>query len=168
MSGLVGLLSRSGGAAGLGQVFATYATTPVRAQVLTALENVEMALRMWTCGGAMFILPCSRVGHVFRARQPFSFPNATGALTVRRNAWRVASVWMDEVADAVGLGVDARVLRAMHGAPGLEERRALRRALHCHSFRWYLENVFPDHPPLPSAFRWASATDVDQAGVSEA
>lgn len=132
------------------------------------VENVEMALRMWTCGGAMFILPCSRVGHVFRARQPFSFPNATGALTVRRNAWRVASVWMDEVADAVGLGVDARVLRAMHGAPGLEERRALRRALHCHSFRWYLENVFPDHPPLPSAFRWASATDVDQARVSEA
>ena len=40
MSGLVGLLSRSGGAAGLGQVFATYATTPVRAQVLTALAGV--------------------------------------------------------------------------------------------------------------------------------
>ena len=40
MSGLVGLLSRSGGAAGLGQVFALYATTKVRAQLLTAAAGV--------------------------------------------------------------------------------------------------------------------------------
>ena len=118
------------------------------------LENVEMSLRVWTCGGAMYTLPCSRVGHVFRASQPFTWPNGSGALTVRRNAWRVASVWMDEVADAIGLGLNARALRALNGAPGLEERRELRRQLGCKSFRWYLREVYPDHPPLPRGFRW--------------
>merc|ERR1712185_570583 len=88
------------------------------------VENVEMALRIWTCGGGLYTLPCSRVGHVFRGAQPFSWPNGTGALTVRRNAWRVAAVWMDEVADAVGLGLDARVRTALGaaGEAGLDER----------------------------------------------
>jgi Na+/H+ antiporter NhaC len=34
--GLVGLILRNGGAAGMGRVFARYATTSVRAQLLTA------------------------------------------------------------------------------------------------------------------------------------
>ena len=38
------------------------------------IENVEMALRVWTCGGGLYTLPCSRVGHVFRSKQPFSWP----------------------------------------------------------------------------------------------
>jgi polypeptide N-acetylgalactosaminyltransferase len=115
------------------------------------LENVEMAVRVWTCGGgALHTLPCSRVGHVFRSAQPFSFPNGSGALTVQRNAWRVASVWMDEAAEALGLGRNARIGRMRGAADGLNERHELRRRLRCRSFRWYLEEVFPDHPKLPS------------------
>jgi polypeptide N-acetylgalactosaminyltransferase len=120
------------------------------------VENIEMSLRMWMCGGALYTLPCSRVGHVFRFAQPFSWPNGSGALTVRRNTWRVAAVWMDEVADAVGLGINAAVLRELHGAPGLDSRRELRRRLRCRSFRWYLETVFPDHPALPVSFKWTA------------
>ena len=40
MSGLVGLISRNGGAAGLGKFFARYATTSVRAQLLTAAAGI--------------------------------------------------------------------------------------------------------------------------------
>lgn len=33
------------------------------------VENVEMALRMWTCGEGLYTLPCSRVAHAFRHAQ---------------------------------------------------------------------------------------------------
>jgi hypothetical protein len=29
-------------------------------------ENTELALKMWTCGGRMVMVPCSRVGHMYR------------------------------------------------------------------------------------------------------
>jgi polypeptide N-acetylgalactosaminyltransferase len=118
------------------------------------VENIEMSLRVWMCGGQLLTLPCSRVGHVFRTAQPFTWPNGSGALTVRKNAWRVGAVWLDDVAPAVGLGISDAAMRVLQGAPGLDERRALRRRLGCRSFRWYLQSVFPDHPDLPKTFRW--------------
>ena len=75
----------------------------------------------------------------------------TGAgLTLLRNARRVAEVWLDEAESLVGGGARFRHLG------DLEARRALRRKLHCRPFRWYLENIFPDHDPLPRQFRWTT------------
>uniref|UniRef100_A0A8C4JL46 Polypeptide N-acetylgalactosaminyltransferase n=1 Tax=Dromaius novaehollandiae TaxID=8790 RepID=A0A8C4JL46_DRONO len=56
-------------------------------------ENVELGIRVWQCGGSVEVLPCSRIAHIERAHKPY-----TEDLTahVRRNALRVAEVWMDE------------------------------------------------------------------------
>ena len=87
----------------------------------------------------------------------------TGAgLTLLRNARRVAEVWLDEAESLVGGGARFRHLG------DLEARRALRRKLHCRPFRWYLENIFPDHDPLPSGFRWATPPPRESAAATGA
>lgn len=46
------------------------------------------------CGGQLLILPCSRVGHIFRKRRPYGSPG--GQDTMAHNSLRLAHVWMDE------------------------------------------------------------------------
>lgn len=47
------------------------------------------------CGGILEILPCSRVGHVFRKATPYSFPGGTSQIVNHNNA-RLVNVWLDE------------------------------------------------------------------------
>ncbi|KAM5190279.1 inactive polypeptide N-acetylgalactosaminyltransferase-like protein 5 [Callospermophilus lateralis] len=56
-------------------------------------ENVEISLRIWMCGGQLYIIPCSRVGHVVR-NQIKRDPDLERAVV--ENYLRVVHVWMDE------------------------------------------------------------------------
>lgn len=46
------------------------------------------------CGGTLEIMPCSKVGHIFRHRRPYGSPD--GEDTMLHNSLRVAYVWMDD------------------------------------------------------------------------
>lgn len=46
------------------------------------------------CGGHLDLIPCSRVGHIFRHRRPYGSPD--GQDTMLYNSLRVAHVWMDD------------------------------------------------------------------------
>lgn len=82
-------------------------------------ENVELAFRVnilkypnafiiifkfiiqkvWMCGGALEVLPCSRVGHLYRI-STYSFNGDQSEIKARNN-FRLIEVWMDEFKDYI-------------------------------------------------------------------
>jgi polypeptide N-acetylgalactosaminyltransferase len=103
-------------------------------------ENFEISFRVWMCGGSLEIIPCSRVGHVFRKRHPYQFPDGN-AQTYAKNTKRTAEVWMDEYKKFF---YAARPFAQSKECGDLEERKRLRQRLHCKTFGWYLHHIYPD------------------------
>ncbi|XP_057666804.1 polypeptide N-acetylgalactosaminyltransferase 5 isoform X2 [Diorhabda carinulata] len=103
-------------------------------------ENLEMSFRVWQCGGILEIIPCSHVGHVFRDKSPYTFPGGVSKI-VLHNAARVADVWMDEWRDFYYI-MNPGAKNVPVG--DITARKELREKLQCKSFRWYLENVYPE------------------------
>ena len=102
------------------------------------------------CGGELEILPCSRVGHVFRNRRPYN--NDGKDDTMSYNSMRVAEVWMDDYKKHFYY-VKKNLKGRNYG--NISARRELRRELKCNSFKWYLYNVYLELE-IPSERRGSS------------
>ncbi|PNI28172.1 GALNTL5 isoform 10 [Pan troglodytes] len=101
-------------------------------------ESLELSVRIWMCGGQLFIIPCSRVGHISK-KQTGKPSTIISAMT--HNYLRLVHVWLDEYKEQFFLRKPG-LKYVTYG--NIHERVELRKRLGCKSFQWYLDNVFPE------------------------
>ncbi|KQL59484.1 hypothetical protein AAES_21158 [Amazona aestiva] len=115
--------------------------------------------QVWMCGGGMFDVPCSRVGHIYRKYVPYKVPSGT---SLARNLKRVAETWMDEFAEYIY----QRRPEYRHLSTGdISAQKELRKHLKCKDFKWFMAAVAWDvpkyYPPVePPPAAWGEIRNV--------
>ncbi|XP_051467181.1 polypeptide N-acetylgalactosaminyltransferase 15 isoform X3 [Apus apus] len=104
-------------------------------------ENLELSIRTWLCGGSVEIIPCSRVGHVYRNHFPraFSYEEA-----IVRNKIRIAETWLGSFKENFYKHDTVAFLISKAEKPDCSERLQLQKRLGCRNFQWFVSNVYPE------------------------
>merc|ERR1719204_1623761 len=110
-------------------------------------ENIEQSIRIWTCGGEIYVARDSKVSHVFRDSFPYSVNNTE----IYINKVRTVAVWFDEYQENF-YRADPGATTYKRYVGNISGRLQLKKDLHCKSFGWYMkkfEKVFRQKHMLP-------------------
>lgn len=99
-------------------------------------DHFELTMKVWRCGGRIEIVPCSRIGHLFR--DPQHRPYDVDVDQVVANYQRLASVWLPEYMEHFyRMKPEARRMKLANMDKVIQEHKEL----NCKSMDWYLQNV---------------------------
>ncbi|CAG2173966.1 unnamed protein product, partial [Oppiella nova] len=130
----------SGGLFAIDRQFFEYIGKYDSKMIIWGAENLEFSFRIWMCGGSIEIVTCSRVGHVFRSKTPYTLPGGSNYI-VWHNTARLVDVWLDEWKEFFyALHPGARLIRR----ESIDERVLFRKQRKCKSFKWYLDKIYPE------------------------
>jgi len=106
-------------------------------------EEMEIGLKIWMCGGQLEVIPCSRIGHVFRKNTYWKGQvyKVDGGNIVRNKA-RVVEVWLDEPYKKIAK-LAMGTLDADHPLGSVEEQKKHRKEVCIHDYKWFHENIYP-------------------------
>jgi len=101
-------------------------------------ENIEQSVRIWLCGGEIYVARDSKIGHVFRDK----FPYAVNNTEIELNKVRTVEMWFDDYKqEYYNKDPFAKKLRASVG--DMSDRLALKHKLQCKPFQTYVD-MFQD------------------------
>ena len=103
-------------------------------------EHIEMSVKTWLCGGVVEMIPCSKIGHLYRAAPWQSFyPRQQ---YVAKNMMRFAHVWMDGYLQELVLRVQHKSnLRDWPHPGNLEDRYEIKRKNKCRPYQYYIDKI---------------------------
>ncbi|KAM4725110.1 LOW QUALITY PROTEIN: polypeptide N-acetylgalactosaminyltransferase 15-like [Anableps anableps] len=102
-------------------------------------EQAEFSISVWSCGGSMEVVPCSRVPHLIRHHLPSNFSESD---ILQKNKIRVADSWMDAYRKIFYRRDTLTHFIRQSKRPNVTERLQLKRSLGCRSFHWFLSSVY--------------------------
>eukprot|EP00931_Biecheleriopsis_adriatica_P107930 TRINITY_DN82273_c0_g1_i1.p1 TRINITY_DN82273_c0_g1~~TRINITY_DN82273_c0_g1_i1.p1 ORF type:complete len:463 (+),score=80.20 TRINITY_DN82273_c0_g1_i1:153-1391(+) len=124
-------------------------------------DHVELSFKTWRCGGRIEMVPCSRIGHLFR--DPEHRPYPVNVDQVVLNYDRLARLWWTDHIE-VFRRMKPETLHMKHrSTKEAEESYARVQAkFNCKDHQWYIDNVDHEmewemhrvcHPYLPEGHR---------------